>query len=485
MYFSLLALLVCAVQDTGLIGEAAVIVWLAAFAVLTALNLGAAFGVYIASVGLFAVLRYKGWGTVFERPDNYALLILLGGLVLRIAASRSARLWNKTTILVGAFIGYGILEMMWFGLLTRGNFAWYMRMFGLPFLMFTLLEQCGLGPREYRALVRSLLVLGAYMSLISIAERIGWRELIMPTWITDPSVAAVDPSFGDSSGRSGGLLMQPEWNGLALSLIYCLAIGSGRVFEGTGLLLGRTVAVLCLMGVYFSYTRAAWLGCVVASMFFFVRPERGASQMLLRRIGVLAAGATLLVSLIIAPDNMARQRAGDSGTVFYRLNLWTAGLGMIARRPLLGSGFGTFGGNLADYQGVMTVGSKMKILDEPAHNTPLSVMAEMGAIGLSMYMAILGLVLLRMRAAALLKWGNEGAAWVTLFFAVYVVEVQFVIAHEPTTNQIFFGIAGIIAGFAIRAPSLRPLPDDPSNRPSATDTAFPQSAGVRFHTALS
>src|SRR5215472_5870100 len=82
MYLSLLLLLLSTIP-AGAVGNAITLAWLASVAVLAFLNAGAACGLYIASVALYGILHFTGWGSIFERPDNYALPILLGGLTWR------------------------------------------------------------------------------------------------------------------------------------------------------------------------------------------------------------------------------------------------------------------------------------------------------------------------------------------------------------------------------------------------------------------
>ena len=469
MYVSLALLLISTIQGTGLVGDATKVLWLISIAVLTALNVGAAFGVYVAGVALYAVRSFGGWGAVTERPDNYALLILMAGLVLRMAVAR-VRLWSWSALVIVGFVAYGLLDTAVMGLLTRYTFAWYMRTFGLPMLMFLLLAQHGFGVRELRALVRSLLVLGAYMALVSIAERVGWYDFIVPTWISAPPPDASGPSLASVlyPGRSGGVLMQPAWNGLALSLILCLAILSVRLSTGRSRWVAAVVGLLCLIGIFFSYTRAAWLACAFASLVLLWRPSATRARTQLKRFGVVTASAVLIATLALLPDTTARQRIGDSGTVLFRFNLWEAGVGMVVDRPLFGSGFGSFGGNIADYQEDMTVGAPTNFSASPSHNTLLNVLVELGLIGIVLYVGSLVVMLRRARAAALQRWGREGAVWATVFFGVYVIQAQFAFAHEPTTNQIFFGVLGAIAGLLGRDPVVARRAPTVARRPTAT-----------------
>jgi O-antigen ligase len=255
--------------------------------------------------------------------------------------------------------------------------------------------------------------------------------------------------------------MQPAWNGLALSMIYCLALLSHRLFRKSRWL-GGMVGLLCLVGVFLSGTRAAWLACAFASLVLLWRPTATRARTLLRRFGLVAVSAACVLALVASPHTAARQRLADSGTVFYRLNLWRAALSMAADRPLLGSGFTRFDDGLADYRHEMTVGcdapgqtgcleGRMNIESDAAHNTLLSILVELGTIGLVLYVGAVVAILRWARASAFQLWGREGSVWVAVLAGVYLLQAQFAVAHEPTTNLILFGLLGAIAGLPRRA----------------------------------
>jgi O-antigen ligase len=441
-------LLISTVQEAGLISLAIKVVWLASFALLVALNAGAAFGVYVAALAVFAVLSSGGGGSGLDRPDNFALLTLLTGLTIRLAIRRHSLGLNLGTLVIVSLVGYGVLQTAWMGLLTRSTFAWYMRMFGLPFFMFLLLAQVHLSVRELTLLLRSLLVMGCYMALVSIAEHFGWYHLIVPRWIVTPSPLFLEASlnFASMTGRAGGLLMQSEMNGLVLSLICCLAIFSATLLRMTSGWLAGTAALLCFVGVFFTYTRAAWLACAAALLVLLWRPSVTRFRTQLKRFGVFAVSGIFILAVALLPSPTARGRVGDSETIFFRLNLWKAAFSMAADRPLFGLGYGAFAEHVGDYQEEMTVGEPMRIRDRPVHNTVLSVLVELGAIGLVLYFGALATMFGRARRAALAHWGREGGLWLAVFVAIYMFQVQFVVAYEPTTNQIFFGMLGAIAG---------------------------------------
>jgi O-antigen ligase len=454
MYLSLALLLLSTIRG-GPVGDAVTLLWLGSVAVLAFLNAGAAFGLYIAAVALYGILHFSGWGSMFERPDNYALPLLLGGLTWRILVRRS-RLWDRSAVVIAVFLAYGLLQGVWLGIMDRLTFAWYMRMFGLPLVMFLLLSRFGFEARELRALVRCLFVLGAYMALVSIVEQLGWRGHVLPTWLADPTLDA----FMLRSGRSGGLVMQPEWNALCLSLIYILTILSARLLDPATRKAAMVVGGLCLIGIFFTYTRAAWIGTTFASLLLLLRPGANQAATRIRRVAVAGGLALFLMAVALARGSRAQARVTDSNEVFFRFKLWMVGVQMAKEHPVLGTGFATFGStlasNLSHYQSALdVVGPWMKIADSPVHNTMLDVQVELGAIGVVLYVAVLLSVFHDARTSMARRWGREGVVWVLAFAGSYFIQVQFANAHEPTSNQILYGVMGVLAGLGVPGPAAR------------------------------
>jgi len=210
------------------------------------------------------------------------------------------------------------------------------------------------------------------------------------------------------------------------------------------------VGVLCLIGIFFTYTRAAWLACILASLVLLWRPSSTHVKTRLNRLGLVAAGVGVIVALALLPETFARQRIADTGTVGLRLNLWKAAMAMAADRPLVGTGFSTFPVNLEDYQHKMTLESPGKGRPTVAHNMALSMLVEFGAIGLALYACALVAVFRRAMTGGLRLWGRDGAVWVAVFGGVYLLQVQFMILGDPATNHLLFGMMGAIAGVRVQ-----------------------------------
>ena len=295
---------------------------------------------------------------------------------------------------------------------------------------------------EFKAFLSVMMVLGLYMAGISIMERLGFYSYIIPGWIGDPSL---NETIG--SGRSGGLLLQSEWTGFALSLIYCLILG--HVFlKATRNHLTESIAIgLCIIGIFLTYTRAAWLSVACATLLLIFKSYQLGDWGKTKRIAIICIALISIVFIALFPNKTARERVTDIGTVYFRLNLWTAGLRMAAHKPLFGYGFGQFQENVVAYQSPSGEIPYNEIQEGTvAHNTFISIMVEQGLVGFTIYMLIFCLICLKGIQSISLEWPKDGPLWLISFIVVYIINIQFVVAYDPTTNFIFYGTMGFIAG---------------------------------------
>jgi len=417
---------------------------LASYVLLSIVNAGAALAVYIGVTLVFSVHHFAGQGSWVERPDNYALLIFVFVLAIGRPLVRKAGVLGSPAAAVAVFIMVSLSHLSLLGDLDAFHFTWFMRMFGIPFLLFVLLRRARLTREELRALFLVVSGIAIYLAAGAVLEALGWYAVMVPPWVGDPSF---NPGYG--SDRIGGLLMQPEWNALAISL--CMAVLAFRLRASSQLVtLAKLAGIgLCIAGIYLSYTRAAWLALLVAGVpaFWYASGRRGVTFK--RRLAFV--GCVLLVSAvtILFPSQVTESRMSDVGTVYFRLNVWVAGLRMVIDHPLFGVGFGEFANHVGNYQqagGWIPALGGGGSFGELAHNTFLSVAGELGIVGLTLYVVIIVSVFRTARTAAGDLWGQAGKLWVDAFSIIYYVNVQFITAHELITNVIYFGIMGAIAG---------------------------------------
>ena len=416
---------------------------LVGFAVLVVLNAGAALGVYIGAATIFSMHHFAGQGSWVQRPDNYALLMLVGYLAFARSFGRNVGRFGWTVPAVIVFVAVSMLRLVDLGLFRTHEVSWFMRMFAIPLALYVVLRRAALSLREIRALVRVVAALGVYLGIMSLVEAAGLYSLLVPPWIGDPF-------FNDFFGlaRVGGLFMQPEWNALVLSLTFCAIVmryeHSRGLYRASWILGG----LLVLVAVYFTYTRAAWLGLILAGVpvFWSASAKRGVTVR--RRALFLAFCLCFLAVTVLFPSDMTRGRMQDTGTIVYRLHIWAAGGQMILEHPLVGVGFGQFLYHVGRYGQVAALPQIQdpEGLGDLAHNTALSVAAELGLVGLLLYLFIMVAVYLAARRSAAVLWQEKGLLWVAGFAIVYVVNTQFVTAHQLVPNALYFGTMGAIAG---------------------------------------
>lgn len=447
-----LGLLLLSCVDQGYVGTAIKMAWFVSFILVCQINLGAAFGIYVASVAIYAVQLSNDFSSNFQRPDNLAMLIFL--VFLFRAGIRtplfSERRWLVMSVTL--FLAYTLLQMIGLGVMTRGLFFFCMRMFVVPFGLFLLFWRARLSFRELRAFIGVMVVLGSYVALVSILERLNWYSVLLPTWIGDPTF---NQTIAD--GRSGGPFLQSEWNGFALGLLFCFVFA--KIYEtppnyriGKYLLLG-----FFGVGIYVTYTRAAWLAVAVATLILVWQLPSAGRFRKMKRLAAASAVLALLAIFVLLPNGTARDRFQDSGTVFYRFNLWASGLEMASQRLIFGYGFGQFQRLVTEYKSTWPDVPDMQISGEGnvAHNTLMDILVEQGAFGLILYIALIWQIFRAGIRAGASIWPTYGAGWVLAFSAVYCINAMFVVAFEPTTNYVFFGTMGLIASLGSRIENAR------------------------------
>ncbi len=426
------------------IGDMARLLWLGSLAAMSFMNWGAAFGLYVSAAAVYSVIHLETWGSVFERPDNFALGIFVLSYCLTHLRDIFHPKDRKLTVAVFLFLGLVLVQFLIVGPVSRENFAWIMRSYGIPFIIFLLLQSGERTIAEFRAFSLTLLLLGVWISIISILEFFDAYSWIIPSWIGDPEKNIV---YG--SGRSGGLFMQSEWNGFALTLIYVVLLGRRYLRQPWR---EWPFAAACLIATYVTHTRAAWIAALCATLLLFHASPRMASETPWKRAGVTIFGVVAMIVVMLFPTQYAADRLEDDVSAYYRINLWYGGLKMAAQKPLLGFGFGQFRENIYEYHKPVAGVPYTPIpsTGQVAHNTIVHVLVEHGLLGLLLYGWIFFRIVSRARESSALIFSGRGSRWILAFTLVYLVNAQFIVAYESVTNLMFYGTLGLIAGLEKR-----------------------------------
>lgn len=193
---------------------------------------------------------------------------------------------------------------------------------------------------------------------------------------------------GDPTWRVFGTLPNP--NVLASFLLTALPVALGLcVTASKPLQIAAGGAVLVqLAGLLLTGSRGGWLAAGVALVCWLAFCARHIGRAGWRRLGVLAVLCAVVVPVASLPLRSRVERAGAPAQVAsnrFRLLTWSGTMEAIRERPLIGAGAGTFE--------VLYPPHAKAGFTRTAHNSYLQLAAELGAVGLALWLWMVGAAL--------------------------------------------------------------------------------------------
>lgn len=212
----------------------------------------------------------------------------------------------------------------------------------------------------------------------------------------------IAPLEADPGGRLGGAFGNANETATALAVGVALAGGLAFALRDRPLLrAGATIGVpFCIVALFLTVSRGgivALLAVLVAGA-LVAGPRRGT---VLAALALAAVGAFLYFGVAADPQAREHLLSSDGGTG--RIDIWRVGWRMVEANPVLGVGAGNFANSSVHY--LLEPGAIARpdfIVDDPkvAHNTYLEVLAELGVVGLTLFLAILAAILAACLGAA-------------------------------------------------------------------------------------
>jgi hypothetical protein len=249
------------------------------------------------------------------------------------------------------------------------------------------------------ARLRKLLVVFALCSLVLVAHGVEQAELGIG-W-TGVGLSQ------ETRIQYVGIFNDPNDLGLLFVMVLPMALylSRGGGLMGLRRLFWWGAAAALVYGIYLTNSRGAMLALVTVAAVWVWRRRGPVTASLL--------GAGMIGVLMMLPSRLSELDAGESSAAG-RVDAWYSGLEMFIGSPLFGIGPGLFADNNANLT---------------AHNSFVLVMAEMGLVGYTIWLAIVGyglrmtLAMLRLPAptgadsTALAAWKRERSLALTLLLA--------------------------------------------------------------------
>jgi O-antigen ligase len=230
-------------------------------------------------------------------------------------------------------------------------------------------------------------------------------------------------------------------------------------------ILALAAGVFCIAGIFLSLSRGGLLalGVTLLAAILFGGRWRAAAAV----VGVLLAMVTAGYFVLVAsPEARTRVTTLQGGAG--RSDIWTIGLRMVKAHPVRGIGVGNFQNTAVSY--VLAPGTIRRadlLIEKPkvAHNTYLQVAAELGLVGLALFMfLVLFAIWCALKAAHVFR--DKGDARMELLTRGFLVGMIGMLAadffiSEEFSKQLWLilGLAPAILAVAQSSPAVEFSPD--------------------------
>lgn len=317
----------------------------------------------------------------------------------------------------------------------------------LPFAGFVLARQTLVDERSIRRFLWLLVVVGTYLALTNIFWFLGARSLVFPQDILDPSVG-----IHDNRGR--GIFLNAAATGYALVVCFVATMHLARQQATRLRPLLPVLGILMIVGVGLTQTRSAWAAAAIIVVVSAIAFQGFRRWYVVILVGALALAAINWQSFTSDDRSQGGVNSKEEGQD--RLNASATAFWALEEKPLFGWGLGRF-------PAVNTV-HHQQWGDTPwnrgygifPHDTQLGIAAELGGIGLALWLTIIGSMVVASRRA----WRTlprSGLISGDLVISAWCVGLAWLITASlidirvfAFANIVFFIFGGICAGLGDR-----------------------------------
>ncbi|HUY89144.1 MAG TPA: O-antigen ligase family protein [Pirellulales bacterium] len=381
---------------------------------------------WVLLAGVYAVSRARGW--IEKRP------------------------MTKSDWLLAAFLGVVFISTFTHAWHVRGRqpVAWLLFFYIMPAGMYWIARQTPLDERSSRAMFACLAIFGLYLAVTAIAEA---RQL---WWLVYPRYIA-SREYLNFFGRGRGPLLNPAGCGFFLSICWSSLLMFWPRWGRAGKALLLALSLVYGLGVYSTLTRCAWIGAALGLMIVAGLSVPRTWRMPLLVASCLTAtivGATQWERFMAfkRDEGLSAQEAAES--VNLRPILAMVAWKMFLDRPLLGCGYGHYRDEFPAYLDDRTTELPLeKARPYLQHNVFLSQLAEIGLVGMGLFIALLSAWLLDAwrlwRSPSAPLWARQQALLFLALMGSYFANAMF---HDlsiiPMVNMALFYLAGLTSGLS-------------------------------------
>lgn len=376
-------------------------------------------------------------------------IVVLAGLLMAMFALGRVRVrhaWPASGFII-ALAFYFFVSALVSGFETRSVVSVHYRLIGgyiFPFTVFAVILHAFNTEWDFRRLAIFFALLSVYLTFVGWCEQFGLFGLIFPQFITNPEV-------GIHFGRvRGPFVMSPA---MGLALVYCyfnnlvLARNTQRGRWALYLLNAAMVPA-----IFWTKTRSVWLSFIFCNLIWAMYSRR-------RTTRVVSVSLLLSVALLVAVVNMEnfmsddRAKGGfmDMEPLLLRIGLAQMTWEIVKQHPLIGIGFGHFRDYAPGF--AKDPSSPFYAFGTTAleHNNLLSIVAETGIIGLTLYLAMM-VSLLRFSIDLYRKLPPKGPGFISrdLLVLYWILATAYFIdgtfretSDNPFANSLYFGLSAI------------------------------------------
>ena len=346
-------------------------------------------------------------------------------------------------------MGYFTLSLFWSGFRSIADVSPHFRLTGgyyFPAVVMVLAYWAVNDEPQLKKVAWFFLGFGLYLTITAWAEHLKLWSIVFPRYIANPEL-------GIHWGRARGPFLVSASLGITLVFCFFNNLYLARRLEGPIKGLMYFANMLMLPAIFFTQTRSVWLAMIICGLMWIVL-ARGIRS----RAGLFFTfvSAAVVIFAIFYADILSRQRTKGGVTdpypVYARIGLAKITLNVVKSHPITGVGFGHFRDYAASYSQDPTskyirFGSRLM-----EHNNFLSILAETGIIGLTLYLLVLWRIFQHSKRLYY-RIPPEADGWVSrdvgilfwILLADYIIDAMFrETSVDPFNNGLLFAFTGII-----------------------------------------